>query len=247
MRKRTLVATIIALSVMGLCACESNALLPEKQTETDETKIENPGDSENNSFSIEEDQNEENENNEEKASDITTVEGKVYSKIVVTGIEDWQSVASSIYGLEDAFNMNYMDPNGDMISGLYAPGTPDRLEFVFDTQTGKAVSATYYGQYNSPEDAEQGKEALEENLSGFEGDIKSVSLNEDVIEVSFDPASMRFNATIRTYFLEGRHDTEGYTDSCESTYNNAGSIYTTFKGDNYACDVIQGIKVTWYE
>ena len=39
MRKRTLVATIIALSVMGLCACESNALLPEKQTETDETKI----------------------------------------------------------------------------------------------------------------------------------------------------------------------------------------------------------------
>ena len=189
----------------------------------------------------------EGESGEGSHEDNTTVKGKVYSKIVVTGIEDWQIVGDSVYGLMGAFHLDYIDANGEMTYGYYAPGTPDRLEFSFDTETGEALSAIYYGSYNTPEDAEMGKEALEANIDSFDGDIRSCSVSGTNMEISFDPSSARFDSHVRTWFLEGRHDPERFTEDCERTFNNANSIYTEFKGDNWACDVINGIKVTWYE
>ena len=150
------------------------------------------------------------ENGEGNHEDNTTVKGKVYSKIVVTGIrEEYDSVGYSI--------------------------------------AGEAISVIYYGTYNDPEGAEMGVEALNENTYLFGDDIRSVTASGYSIEVSFDPSSAHIDQALRTYFLEGRHDPEGYTEYCKGIYENANSTYSDFKGDNYAYDVMHGIKVSWYE
>ena len=81
----------------------------------------------------------------------------------------------------------------------------------------------------------------------FGDDITSVKASGTKIEVSFDPSSAHIDQALRTYFLEGRHDPEGYTEYCKGIYENANSTYSDFKGDNYAYDVMHGIKVSWYE
>ncbi len=190
------------------------------------------------------------ENGEGNHEDNTTVKGKVYSKIVVTGIrEEYDSVGYTIAGFMDgsAFQITGMDANGEMTYGDYSPGKPDKLEMNFDPETGKALSVVYYGNYPDPESASQGVEALNENTYLFGDDIRSVTASGYSIEVSFDPSSAHIDSALRTYFLEGRHDPEGYTEHCKGIYENANSTYSDFKGDNYACDVIHGIKVSWYE
>ncbi len=189
------------------------------------------------------------ENGESNHEDNTTVKGKVYSKIVVTGIEEWNHVGYTIALFMDgsAFAWDYMNEYGEMTYGLYDPGTPDSLELSFDTETGEAISVIYYGTYNDPEGAEMGVEALNEHLYLFGDDITSVKASGTKIEVSFDPSSAHIDQALRTYFLEGRHDPEGYTEYCKGIYENANSTYSDFKGDNYAYDVMHGIKVTWYE
>jgi len=190
------------------------------------------------------------ENGEGNHEDNTTVKGKVYSKIVVTGIrEEYDSVGYSIAGFMDgsAFQITGMDANGEMTYGDYSPGKPDSLELRFDTETGEAISVIYYGTYNDPEGAEMGVETLNEHLYLFGDDITSVKASGTKIEVSFDPSSAHIEQALRTYFLDGRHDPEGYTEYCKGIYENGDSRYSDYKGDNYACDVMRGIKVTWYE
>ena len=251
MRKNILFATIIAFSVIGLGACGNNAALPEEKTETTIVDTETSDDEENEAESTDPELDEDDQETETEDGDvITTVEGKVYSKIVVTGIrEEYDSVGYSIAGFMDgsAFQINGMDANGEMIYGDYSPGKPDKLEMNFDPETGKALSVVYYGNYPDPESASQGVEVLNENTYLFGDDIRSVTASGYSIEVSFDPSSAHIDQALRTYFLEGRHDPEGYTEYCKGIYENANSTYSDFKGDNYAYDVMHGIKVTWYE
>lgn len=187
------------------------------------------------------------EDNSTEDSDKLIIQGKVYSRIEVTGIEDWQSVSNCFYGLDSVFYFDYVDDQGEMISACYTPGTPDKIVLTFNPETGEAISAVYFGTYNDEEDAKLGAEAVNSSLDNFEGDVLGASANGCEISISLNPGSVRFDQGLRTYFLESSHDTEGFTESCDSTFANANSVYTDYKGDNYACDVIQGYKVTWFE
>ena len=260
MKSKMVLAIVMVSGVMMFSACGESK---EEAPLNDDLQMTDNSDSSSDASSDEEERHQfagpwvtyvnpeegEGNNEEENERDNTDVKGKVYSKIIVTGIEEWQSVGYSIAGFMDgsAFAFNGIGPSGEMINADYSPGTPDRFELSFDTETGEAISAIYYGNYPDEESAMQGVEALNENSSLFGGDIISVSADGSTIEVSFNPSSAHINQGIRTYFLEGRHDPEGYTDYCEDIFKNANSIYSTFKGENYACEVIQGIKVTWYE
>ena len=171
------------------------------------------------------------------------------SEVVVTGIEDWNSVGSTIAGFTDGslFSIEYEAADGTQISGSYTPGTPDQLTFEFNTATGAVVSATYYGYYNDPDDVAIAIEACDANSYLMGDDIIGLAAEGNYIVVAFDPKSARFNNTIRTYFLEGGQDPDGYINAVKKNFEGSSYSADTLKGDNYACDVIHGIKVTWYK
>ena len=145
------------------------------------------------------------------------------------------------------FQLQYVDENGTEINGDYTPGAPDRIVFEFDPETGEVVSATYFGTYPDEEAAGMAVEAASANSDLMGGDIVGLSAAGTEIMVAFDPHSARFNNTIRTYFLEGHQDPEGYTKAVEKDHESSTLDKSKLKGDNFACDAIQGLKVTWYK
>ena len=175
--------------------------------------------------------------------------GDYYSEVVVTGIEEWDAVGYSIANFLDGslFSIEYVDENGTQISGSYSPGTPDKIVFEFDNKTGEAVSAVYYGTYPDADAVALGIEACEANSYLMGDDIIGLAAEGNNIMISFDPKSARFNNTLRTYFLEGKQDTASYTEAVEKDYESSTRDKSTLKGDNFACDSIHGLKVTWYK
>ena len=175
--------------------------------------------------------------------------GDYYSEVVVTGIEEWDAVGYSIAGFMDGslFQLEYVDENGEEISGDYTPGTPDKIVFEFDNKTGEAVSAVYYGTYPDADSVALGIEALDANSYLMGDDVIGIVAEGNNIVIAFNPKSARFNNTIRTYFLEGKQDPAGYTEAVEKDYESSSRDKSTLKGDNFACDSINGLKVTWYK
>lgn len=196
---------------------------------------------------------EETSNSETSISEIDPYNAEeaydYYGEVTVTGIEDWNCVGYSIAGFMDGslFQLQYVDENGTEINGDYTPGAPDRIVFEFDPETGEVVSATYFGTYPDEEAAGMAVEAASANSDLMGGDIVGLSAAGTEIMVAFDPHSARFNNTIRTYFLEGHQDPEGYTKAVEKDYESSTLDKSKLKGDNFACDAIQGLKVTWYK
>ncbi|MCR4678941.1 MAG: hypothetical protein K5679_09310 [Lachnospiraceae bacterium] len=175
--------------------------------------------------------------------------GEYYSQVVVTGIDEYSAVGYSIAGFMDGslFQLQYIDENDTEINGDFSPAAPDKIVFEFDNTTGEAVSAVYYGTYPDEEAAGMGVEAFSANADLMGDDVVGLSVVGNEIMVAFDPHSARFNNTIRTYFLEGHQDPEGYTKAVEKDYESTTRDKSTLKGDDFACDAIHGLKVTWYK
>ena len=181
-------------------------------------------------------------------SDGFDAETEHYGQVVVTGIEEWESVGYSIAGFSDGslFQLQYVDEQGNEINGDYTPGTPDKLVFEFGP-AGEIMSATYYGTYNDEDSVSLAIEACSANSYLMGDDILGIASSDTTIIIALDPHSARFNNTIRTYFLEGTQDPAGYTKAVEKNYESTSRDKASLKGDNFACDVIRGLKVTWYK
>ena len=251
-RKLMTVAALIGLLGCYGCGNSSTEVKPSStetsvsqvaSTETQETSTEivTASEEENSGYSEQESEPEANAGESSGA-------GEVYSKVVMTGIEEWESVGYSIAGFMDGslFSVEYVDEGGTQISGDFSPGTPDKIVFEFGP-AGELTSAVYYGTYPDEESAARGAEACDANSYLLGDDYIGAYASGTEIMVYLDPHSARFDNVVRTYFLEGYHDPAGYTAAVEKNYESSSRDKSSLKGDNFACDSIHGFKVTWYK
>ena len=238
--------TAAIIGVMCCCGCGDKEAKPA----TTETSVSQETVSESTEASTSETSGEGSVDPETEADPEELIDyGEYYSQVVVTGIDDYSAVGYSIAGFMDGslFQLQYIDENDTEINGDFSPAAPDKIVFEFDNTTGEAVSAVYYGTYPDEETAGMGVEAFSANADLMGDDVVGLSVVGNEIMVAFDPHSARFDNTIRTYFLEGHQDPEGYTKAVEKDYESTTRDKSTLKGDDFACDAIHGLKVTWYK